>query len=383
MSQTRAARAIRLRLVALIAIAATSRSARALTSTKAIEPPRLRDEVDFAAGDDEPPREDRVALEAKKQRRNRFGLEAVKMRAAPALCPLVGVAPSPLGARHRQRARINLPSRQPMLGGDRRGGVLDREVRELLGDFPVERSLGDRRPRSPPAPTTMTISPLGASSAAYSAASLSSAPRLTSSCSLVNSRATAAGRGPSSSARSASVSASRPGGFVENERAGHGGERVDALPPRRPPGRQETLEKEPVGRQAGDAKRRERRGGARRGDDGEALLDRFGDQLIAGIGNERRSGVGNERQRLPFGDASERARASLGGVVLVVGRERPLNAVAREQRARYAGVFGQDRVGAGQDRKRPQRHVGEVANRRRHNVKTRDRASPPAKSRRR
>ena len=39
-SQTRAARAIRRRLVALIAIAATSRSARALTSTKAMESPR-------------------------------------------------------------------------------------------------------------------------------------------------------------------------------------------------------------------------------------------------------------------------------------------------------------------------------------------------------
>ena len=61
------------------------------------------------------------------------------------------------------------------------------------------------------------------------------------------------------------------------------------------------------------------------------VRDRLGDQLIAGIGNERRSGVGNQRQRLPFGDPSQRARARLGGVVLVVGRERRLDPVAREQ----------------------------------------------------
>jgi hypothetical protein len=80
-------------LVALIEIAATSMSARALTSTKAIEPPRfaMRSEVDFAAGDDESPRENAVALEAQHERRDRFRLEAVEMRAAPALCPLVGV----------------------------------------------------------------------------------------------------------------------------------------------------------------------------------------------------------------------------------------------------------------------------------------------------
>ena len=66
-----------------------------------------------------------------------------------------------------------------------------------------------------------------------------------------------------------------PWGFVENERAGDGGKRVDALPPRRLPGRQESLEIETVGRQTGDAKGRERRGRAWRGGDGEALRDRL------------------------------------------------------------------------------------------------------------
>ena len=105
--------------------------------------------------------------------------------------------------------------------------------------------------------------------------------------------------------------------------------------------------------------------------DGEALLDRFRHKLIAGIGNERRARVGNQSQSLTFANASERPRASLGGVVLMIGRERPLNPVARQQRARHPGVLGQDCIGAGQDRQSPQRHVGEVANRRRDDVKTR------------
>ena len=50
------------------------------------------DEVDLAPVDDETPGEDRIALEAQDERRDRFGLEAIKMRAAPALRALVGVA---------------------------------------------------------------------------------------------------------------------------------------------------------------------------------------------------------------------------------------------------------------------------------------------------
>src|SRR3984885_6446611 len=46
------------------------------------------DEVDFAAGDDKPARENPIALEAKHERCDRFRLEAKKMGAAPALSPL-------------------------------------------------------------------------------------------------------------------------------------------------------------------------------------------------------------------------------------------------------------------------------------------------------
>ena len=160
-----------------------------------------------------------------------------------------------------------------------------------------------------------------------------------------------------------------PGRFIKDERAGRGRERVDAFPPRRPLGRKESLEIKPVGRQAGDAKGGERGGRARRGGDREAKGYRLGDKLIAGIGDQRSSGVGNERQGLTFGDAPNRARPSLGGIVLVVRRERRLNSVAREQGSRDAGVLGQDRVGAGQHCESAQCHVGEVADRRRHDVK--------------
>ena len=96
--------------------------------------------------------------------------------------------------------------------------------------------------------------------------------------------------------------------------------------------RQESLEKEPVGRQAGDAERGERRGGAGRGGHREARSDGLGDQLVAGIGNQRRAGVGNQRQRLPRRRcARRRARPHFGGVVLVVRRKRRLDAVTREQ----------------------------------------------------
>ena len=162
-----------------------------------------------------------------------------------------------------------------------------------------------------------------------------------------------------------------PRRLVENERAGDGGKRVDALPPRGLPGGQESLESEAVGGQAGDAKGRERRRRSRRDRDGEALRDRLRHKPIAGIGNERRPGVGDQRQRLALGDALERPRTGLGGVVLVVGRERPLDAIAREQRARNAGVLGQNPVGPGQDRQSPERHVHEVADRRRHDIEAR------------
>ena len=109
-SQTRAARAIRRRLVALIAAAAASRSARALTSTKAIEPPRLRDEIDLAARDGIAPVEDRIALEAQQQGGDRLGLEAEAMRAAPAASSARAGSGALIARLRPARARAHRPA---------------------------------------------------------------------------------------------------------------------------------------------------------------------------------------------------------------------------------------------------------------------------------
>ena len=230
-----------------------------------------RDEIDFAARYRESPRENRIALEAQQQRGDQFGLEAEKMRAASAPFPFAGaLCGSPRGARERERARIDLPSRQAVLGGERRRSVLDRQFRAASRRF-HGRARPLKSPRAPPvAPTTMTISPLGASWPAYSAASASSGPRRTSSCSLVNSRATAAAPRPKLERKVGERVGKAPWRFVKDERPGHGRKRVDALPPRGALGRKESLEKETVGRQTGDAEGGERGGGAWRGADREA-----------------------------------------------------------------------------------------------------------------
>ncbi len=64
-----------------------------------------RDEIDFAAGYCEPPRENRIALEAQKQRGDRFGLKAKKMGAASAPLPFAGALSAHRAAPARASAR--------------------------------------------------------------------------------------------------------------------------------------------------------------------------------------------------------------------------------------------------------------------------------------
>ena len=64
-----------------------------------------RDEIDFAARYREPPRENRIALEAQKQRGDRFGLKAEKMRAPPAPLPFAGALSAHRAAPARASAR--------------------------------------------------------------------------------------------------------------------------------------------------------------------------------------------------------------------------------------------------------------------------------------
>ncbi len=103
-------------------------------------------------------------------------------------------------------------------------------------------------------------------------------------------------------------------------------------------------------------------------------------RLIAGVGDQRRAGVGDQRQRLALPHAPKRARARLGGVVLVIGDERGLDRVVVEQPARDAGVLGEDRIGGGERLERPNGDVAEVADRRRDDVQAR-REFPPRAAR--
>ena len=151
--------------------------------------------------------------------------------------------------------------------------------------------------------------------------------------------------------------------LIEDERAWNAGEPVDAFPPRGAPRRQETLEEEPVGRQAGDAESRERRRGAGRRRDGEARGDRFGDEFVAGIGDQWGSRVGDERQRLALGHALQRAWPRFRGVVFVVRPKGGVDPVMSEKYPRKAGVLGQNSVRRGEHGERAQRHVAEIADR--------------------
>ena len=104
--------------------------------------------------------------------------------------------------------------------------------------------------------------------------------------------------------------------------------------------------------------------------------DRLATELEAGIGDQRRAGIGYQRHRLALARCAGAARPRLGGVVLVIGRERRLDAVAREQLARDAGVLGQDRIRRRRGSPAPAAYVAEVADRRRDDVKAASSGGP-------
>ena len=85
-----------------------------------------------------------------------------------------------------------------------------------------------------------------------------------------------------------------------------------------------------------------------------AGLARRAHQLVAGIGNQRRAGIGDQRDRFAVGKPRQQLRPRLGGVVLVIGRQRRRDAVMLEQLAGDAGVLAGDDVGGGQHFQRAQ-----------------------------
>ena len=86
-------------------------------------------------------------------------------------------------------------------------------------------------------------------------------------------------------------------------------------------------------------------------------------QFVAGIGNKRRAGIGDQRDRLALGQAGEQLRPRLGGVVLVIGRERGRDAVMLGQLAGDAAVLAGDHVGGGERLQRAQADVAQIADR--------------------
>ncbi len=85
----------------------------------------------------------------------------------------------------------------------------------------------------------------------------------------------------------------------------------------------------------------------------------------AGIGHERRAGIGDERDELPPRMRATSSPARAPFVVLVQADKRCRDAVALQQHVCVARVLARDRVGAAQRVEHAQRHVLQVADRRR------------------
>ena len=127
-------------------------------------------------------------------------------------------------------------------------------------------------------------------------------------------------------------------------------------------------EKEAVRRQAGDHQSGQHGGGARHGDHLDILRQRVGDELVAGIGDQRRAGVRDQRQRRAAGQPRQQVGPHHRGVMLVIGDKRRRDAVMGQQRLGDARILCDDGVGGGEGRKRAERDVAKVADRRRDDV---------------
>ena len=87
-------------------------------------------------------------------------------------------------------------------------------------------------------------------------------------------------------------------------------------------GGQKSLEEEPVGRQRAHHQRRKHGGRAGQGRHARALLACRAHELVAGVGDQRGAGIGDERDGGALGEPCQQLGPGLGGVVVVIGRER-------------------------------------------------------------
>ena len=133
--------------------------------------------------------------------------------------------------------------------------------------------------------------------------------------------------------------------------------------------RQEADEEERLGRKSGRGERRDDRGGTRDRNDAMAGGDGIGNERRARIGEKRRAGVGDERDRTALGEGVEEPPVRLEAAVLVICGDLRRDAVAVEKPPRHPCVLAGDEVGGGECVEGAERHVGEIADRRRDDIK--------------
>ena len=123
-------------------------------------------------------------------------------------------------------------------------------------------------------------------------------------------------------------------------------ELVESGPSRVPRSRQESDEQEAVCRQSRSDKRRKDCRSAGHDVNLCAGRNRVANELVARVRHEGRTGIADKRQALAPSETQKRLRPGAGRIVIVIGKQRPGNAVNGQKLCRDARVFGQDRVAA-------------------------------------
>jgi len=112
---------------------------------------------------------------------------------------------------------------------------------------------------------------------------------------------------------------------------------------------------------AGSGERREQRGGAGDGNDGNFVAKTKSDEAVAGVGDQRHARVADERNFRPLLESDKEFRRAGHLVVFVIADERLRDFVVVQELLRVARVFAGDLVGLAQDAQSAQGDVFEIA----------------------
>ena len=219
-------------------------------------------------------------------------------------------------------------------------------------------------PAASRAPATTIVTSPRAPLAKRSASS-ASVPRANSSCTLVSSRATQAARSPSCAASARSVAATRRGDSKSTSVSGRTRNVREQAVALARLARQEAEEREGRRREARRDERRDHR--RRAGQRHDARVPRRSPPRRAARPDPRPAAYPRPRPARPAARREQREHfGDARGFVVRVERARPLrDRVAVEQHARVARVLGEHEVRFAQHPQRAQRHVLEIADRRR------------------